>query len=300
MHELFRYRLGLEGLVPPGHVISNWNITRGDELVVVTVAKEDIGRAQERSGCRARSRPDEPYDATLWRMGEKGVLQTLDLESLDLTHVLPQVLSGGRFLLVGGRCRWEDEFNAKVIDSNGDVESVFKVGDAVEDVQIAQGDSLWVSYFDEGSLRNEGWNDRWAGLAEFDCDGKLKWQVAGGILDCYSLNVGKDHVHACYFTDFPVLRISLKDKTETTWQNEFRHGCRALAVWGDKALLVGGYSDEFAMASLVSLDVGKTSLLKEFSLELPEEARLLTARGPTLHYVNRENWYTLDIRQLLG
>ncbi len=299
MHEFFRHKLALHGLLPPGQIISNWNVAPGDELVLITVSEADLERAHERNRGFACNRPDEPYGATLWRLSDKALLQTLELERLDFIHVIPQALSEGRFLLVGARCGPEDDFNAKVLSANGEVESIFKVGDAVEDVQIAQDDTVWVSYFDEGSLHNRAWNGRWDGLTEFDLKGNLKWQYEGEILDCYSLNVEKGDVYACYFTDFPVLRVSLKDKTETLWQNKFRRGCKALAVWGDKALLVGGYSDEFAVASLVTLGTETTALVKEFNLELPAENRLLTGRGPLLHYANRENWWTLDIRKLL-
>ena len=297
MHELFSHRLNFAELLPSEEVVVTWNITRGNELVLLTVPEEDWNRPPERGGPFSRTRPDKPYDGTLWRLTDQGVVYSLDIPCALGVHI--QGLPDGRFLLVRARCRKVDDLNAEVIGFAGEVESRFKVGDAVEDVQVGGDDSVWVSYFDEGTFYNDGWKEIWTGLAEFNLEGELKYRHPFGICDCYSLNVGKSDVYACYHSDFPVLKLSLKDKVETLWQNDFRRGCRALAVWGDTALLAGGYADEFALASLVSLGREETSLLQEFSLERPQEFRLLTGRGPILHYLNWKDWWTLDIRELL-
>lgn len=284
MHDLFQHSLSLTEYLPEGHAIARWNVARHEELVLHTFPAKDWNE----------HRP-LPRHTTLMRLSHDGELQSLDLEGVP--GGIPQGLSDGRFLLI---TPWEpdNDLNALVLDSNGQFEKSFRVGDAVADVQIATEDTVWVSYFDQGALQNRAWG-RWGGLTEFDLQGNIKWQYDGGILDCYSLNVGKTDVHVCDYTDFPVLRVSLKDKSESLWRNEFRRGCRALAVWGDHALLAGGYSGEEDLASLVRLEGDTTTLVSEFSLELPQARRLLSGRGPLLHYVDHQNWWTLDIRELL-
>lgn len=285
MHHLFQHRLSLTEYLPEGHAIERCNVARHDELILQTFAVDDWDE----------NRPYKPCRTQLFRFNKLGLLQSLNLERTP--GGIPQGLSDGRFLLI---TPWEpdNDLNALVLDSNGQFEKGFRVGDAVADVQVAAGDAVWVSYYDQGALQNRAWG-RWSGLTEFDLQGNIKWQYDGGILDCYSLNVGKTDVHACYYTDFPVLRVSLKDKRATHWRNEFRRGCRALAVWGDHALLAGGYSGEEALASLVRLEGDETSLVAEFSLGLPSIVPHLTGRGPLLHYVDHQIWWTLDIRELL-
>ena len=284
MHQFFHHRINYAELLPSDQVVVAWNITRGDELVLLTVPEEDWSRPRERGGPFSRTRPDKPYNGTLWHLTDRGVVYSVDIPCSSGVHI--QGLPDGKFLVVRGRCGEEEDLNAEVIGFAGEVVSRFKVGDAVEDVQIGGDYSVWVSYFDQGALYNEAWKEMWTGLAEFDLAGNLKYRHPWGIFDCYSLNVGKANVFACYHSGFPVLKLSLKDKVETLWKNDFRRGCRAIAVWGDTALLAGGYEAEFAMASLVRMDREETSLLQEFSLEHPQEFRLLTGRGPILHYVN--------------
>ena len=73
-----------------------------------------------------------------------------------------------------------------------------------------------------------------------------------------------------------------------------------LTRWGEHVLLAGGYGDEHSLASLVVLKDGKTIRVADFDLGLPADVRCcLTGRGHLLHYVTSQEWWTLDMRDLL-
>ncbi len=61
----------------------------------------------------------------------------------------------------------------------------------------------------------------------------------GAISDCYALNVDGDTAWACYYTDFPVVRVQAG--TITGWHNTIAGGAKAIAVAGGIVALSGGY-----------------------------------------------------------
>ena len=254
---------------------------------------------------RAPAPSTETYGANLWRLGPEGVRQSLPVTGVSVAFPAIQGLSDGRFLIVGARCRQyaggDPDENCVVVDSDGSLTSRFCVGDAVLDVQVGAQDSVWVSYFDEGAMFNRAWSKmvETSGLMKFDLTGKRVWSFPNCILDCYSLNVTRDATWLCYFTDFPIARVA-PDGSVEHWVNGFRRGCKALSFWGDHILLAGGYGDEHSLATLVLLKDGKTARVADFDLGLPGGTRYrLTGRGHLLHYVTSQEWWTLDMRDLL-
>jgi len=115
---------------------------------------------------------------------------------------------------------------------------------------------VWVSYFDEGGYGNLGWNDPGpapigrSGIVRFDADLTKRWEYPsyvanpwGGVDDCYAFDVVGEVAWACYYSDFPVVRID--GEHVSGWRNPVR-GARALVVGdgGVSILLVGGYGPE--------------------------------------------------------
>ena len=88
------------------------------------------------------------------------------------------------------------------------------LGDASNQIQTTENGHIWVSYFDEGVFGNGIGKE---GLVCFDSEGHARFKYAEfadkfnlpSIDDCYALNVDKNEVWVCYYSDFPL--VHLKD-----------------------------------------------------------------------------------------
>ena len=159
-------------------------------------------------------------------------------------------------LLVGTRCHWSPqgpETNAVVIDWQGKIVRRMTLGDGIEDVRVSPDGTIWVSYFDEGVFGNYGWNDPGPagigapGLVAFSPSGEVRrrYQPAEAgtddICDAYAVNVvGNDDVWVYFYVDFPI--VNLREGGYRVWDPAVA-GSRALAVKGERVLLLGDYAD---------------------------------------------------------
>jgi hypothetical protein len=171
-----------------------------------------------------------------------------------------------------------------------------------------------VGYFDEGVYGNFGWGDRDGpapmgrhGLVRFSPGLQAEWsfpsnvdQPWGAISDCYALNVDKDTVWTCYYTDFPIVRI--RDGALTAWRNGVT-GARALAVAGSQVALLGGHGpnrDWLAAGTLGSDDLhldGQYRIVLPDGQPLPEKTQAI-GRGPDFHVLVGRDWYRLDLERI--
>ncbi|MEV6866947.1 hypothetical protein AB0M44_38895 [Streptosporangium subroseum] len=234
-------------------------------------------------------------------------------QSLAHTHVQP--LPEGGVLLVGSRCRWRDgaaESNAAIYDADGELVRVGVLGDGIEDVQTTSSGEIWASYFDEGVYGNFGWGGPGSpepigspGLIRFTSDFGIAWSYPyddrfGGISDCYALNVTAEEAWACYYTDFPIVRVQAG--VVAGWSTEVR-GARALVVADDRVVLVGGYGED--RHRVVAGTIGGEAFSPDHLARLvmpdgrpvPSEAGIL-GRGSELHVVVGHSWLKLDFEDL--
>jgi hypothetical protein len=235
----------------------------------------------------------------------------------EVSVVFPAVqpLPGGRFLVVGARCRWSRdgaERNAVVYGSDGTVLAEQTLGDGIEHVLTSGRGAVWVGYFDEGVFGNFGWGDRGSpapigacGLARYTAALAPAWRFPsdGGpeaISDCYALNVSDETAWACYYTDFPVVRI--RDGEVTAWRNDV-HGAKALAVGGSRVALFGGYGpdrDRLVVGDLVGdrLHVsGEYRVVRPDGGPLPKAVEVI-GRGADLHLLTASAWWRLAVDDL--
>ncbi|WP_061297964.1 hypothetical protein [Herbidospora cretacea] len=122
------------------------------------------------------------------------------------------------------------------------------LGDGIEHVQTTPSGEIWVGYFDEGIGGNFGWGGPRgpepigaSGLVRFSAGLERVWTFPedppyGGISDCYALNVAGEDAWACYYMDFPVVRVSGDEVT--AWENTVEDA-RALVVADGRATVVG-------------------------------------------------------------
>ncbi|NMO53955.1 hypothetical protein HH310_22585 [Actinoplanes sp. TBRC 11911] len=236
--------------------------------------------------------------------------------AMPLAYPSVQPLPGGRSLAVGGRCLWRPEGpdrNAIMYASDGTVAGEYTLGDGIEDVFTTPSGQAWVSYFDEGVFGNYGWGGPGpaplgaCGLARFGPAGEPRWRFpsdgALGIADCYALNVVGETAWACYYTDFPVVRV--QHGQVTSWRNELASGVRGLIVDDGRVALVGGYSghrDRLVVAELgdgALREVGRYRLVLPDGRPLPDRVRVV-GRGDRLHIFHGLDWFQMSMDDIVS
>ncbi|MEU8487547.1 hypothetical protein [Streptomyces sp. NPDC048641] len=239
---------------------------------------------------------------------------SVELPGVELAHVTVQPLPEQRTLVVGARARWRPEGadrNAIVYDADGSVVAEATLGDGISHVFTTRTGAIWVGYFDEGVYGNLGWGSPGTpapigeyGLTRFSPGLEAEWHFPshtsepwGAISDCYALNIDGDTAWACYYTDFPVVRV--RDGAVRAWRNSVG-GATALAVQDSRVALFGGYGphrDRLCVGTLGSEDLRITA---EYRIVLPNgqplpERTQVIGRGADLHVLSGKNWYRLAL-----
>lgn len=241
-----------------------------------------------------------------WRItGHGGPIET----ELAIEHPDVQPLPNGRVLVAGARCRWSSTGvapNAFVLDQTGQVVASAVFGDGIEHLATTPSGQSWVGYFDEGVFGNLGWGGPGpepigvTGLVRFDENLDLAWEFPDDtpfdtIDDCYALNVAGEDAWACYYSDFPVVRVA--DGKVAGWTTE-AEGPKALVVDGYRCALVGGYGDGWPVVVGTLSHDGEFTVVRETALALPEDPARMSGRGDTLHIVAGRTHYKVDLDQL--
>jgi hypothetical protein len=285
------------------------------EAVLLTVApkfeKEPFGR-EERKGFAIFpfSKAKRHYPAMFIRFDGHQVLQTVELREVEIAFPSVQPLPNGEVLLVGSRCHYREgdpEQNAVVFDENGNVQRRFVLGDGINALETTADGRIWVSYFDEGVFGNYGWDKPMgsSGLICFDPSGQIVWEFTppdgfDTICDCYAMNVTDGTVWACYYSEFPLVKIDSKSRVRG-WKNEIS-GANALAVDDKRVLLWGGYGDNHSRC--VVQEFGDKELVnpRELTLSFPHGVNSMGARvagrGPVLHAFVETTWFTFDLSRV--
>jgi hypothetical protein len=215
-------------------------------------------------------------------------------------------LPDGRWVVAGTRCA-VGEYNARLINSDGTIARRMCLGDGIRHLQCDPQGRIWVGYFDEGIYGNFGWG--WGpgqpepigapGINRFDEYGELlpilrsSFQPGPNIDDCYAMNVSKDGVWACVYTDFPILNITFEG-TYRIWQNKDILGASALALKSDHVVLIGGYQDEENRGALLRLGDDRSKPVFQFAFDVLghglRSLSLVAARGDEIHFVTEGCW----------
>jgi hypothetical protein len=252
---------------------------------------------------------------TIQKPGKK---TSLTIADFPLAHSTVQVLPDERVLAVAARCRWRPDgpdHNAIIYDPDGRAIVEGTVGDGVHHVFVSDSGHVWVGYFDEGVYGNNGWGDAGSppplgapGLVRYSPDLEPDWhypadarQSWGAISDCYALNIDGDTAWACYYTDFPVVRIEAG--TVTGWRNSIARGVHALAIADETIAMCGGYGPNHDVLTIAGRDQDQLHKLAEYRLVLADGSPLPDAtraigRGADLHLINRGEWHRLDLDDL--
>lgn len=225
----------------------------GSLYAVAPEARPTANDATSGTARRDRMSGEHPHRVLRWRAGETHFNRVLALPfAVSYVQTVPEGI-----LFVGARCRWHPsgaEPNAVVVDETGRVLRELVLGDGIADVRVAGDGTIWVSYFDEGVFGNFGWNHPGprpvggAGLLAFSPTGEVRFSYdpfaakTGDICDAYALNVCANGDAWVYFhTEFPIVKVA-GDRYHA-WSFGIG-GARALAVQGDRGLLVGDYNGQ--------------------------------------------------------
>jgi hypothetical protein len=297
------------------------NIGPRDELMVLwtsTTDRDAMSASTTQPGWATFPEPLASRPASIRAvMQTPGIDQVISLRDVPVAHVDAQPMPDGGVLLVGARARWRPDGpdqNGLVFDANGDLVVKATLGDGIEHVQATTTGEIWVGYFDEGVYGNFGWGGPdgpepfgSCGLIRFGKDLTVAWTFAaqedgpaGAISDCYALNVKDQAVWACYYTGFPLVRVS--NDAVAGWNNA-TSGSTALITNGTTLALVGWYRDDYDLVTGGLLDERefntsmRSRLVLPNGMPLPPRATVI-GRGTELHVVAHDAWYRLSLDDL--
>lgn len=222
-------------------------------------------------------------------------------------HPIVDRMADGRWLVAGSRAH-EGEPNGRIYAADGPMEHEMILGDGIENLLCSADGTIWVGYFDEGVFGGPSKDGSWpvssGGIVQLDATGTPLWSFNEQahenqvIADAYAMTLSGTDLWACYYTDFPIVRIS--GGKPVFWSNSVA-GARAIAVKDDIVMLGGGYGDDADRVALVQLD-GETST-ELGSLRYAPGARgaagLLRGRGSVLHIVSDGVWSKVSVSRAL-
>ena len=201
----------------------------------------------------------------------------------------------GRWLVTSARAG-DNEFNAHILAEDGQPTSSFALGDGIEHVRCAQDGTIWIGYFDEGVFGDSAGS---GGIVQFAANGQPLWSyndseaTGQSIIDeCYALTVAGDEIWACFYSEFPILRV--KGGQKALWTNKI-FGAKALAVDGAIVLLAGGYDEDANRLALVRLEQGAAKLIGAFQCPEIENADLISGHSSVIHVVKNERWTRFSV-----
>lgn len=164
-----------------------------------------------------------------------------------------------RILLIDTR-NDADRQNAFILKKDGSIYSSFNVGDGIADAVIGA-EGIWISYFDEGIFKEEGFSTE--GLVLFDFEGNSVFSYhsdlpeAPFISDCYGLVKGKGAAIWLFpYTEFPLVQVDAGNFTSYEVP-EGLHSSTAISVRGNIAYFVKGAGSEEV---LYRWEIGNTQI----------------------------------------
>jgi hypothetical protein len=300
----------------PGDVLVDASVGPGGELVVLWAAEEVrdalmAGAVQQRTGSRQAARP-RGVAVRVSTHHTDGHVDVVALDDVALSFPIPQLLPGGRLLLVGASCQWTPdgtERNAAVYDGRGRLLIEATFGNGAQHVLANNAGEVWIGYAEEGTAPHLGWGGEdgpepigAAGIVRFGPGSGEVWRYVPlegmpPVRDCYALNVTDDEVWAYYDAGFPIVRLT--PGGARAWRTRVK-GATAMVVAGTTVGLAGGYDHEYDRYVVGTLDDRSFVPHRELVLRLPGGELLppepvLVGRGRRLHVITSGDWYTADL-----
>lgn len=231
--------------------------------------------------------------ARLAVFNEAGLSRTIEIPLIPYPKI--DRFPDGSWLVAGSRAIGGKK-NALTLASNGTETGAFHLGDGINHVRCASDGTIWVGYFDEGVFGNSIGT---GGIVQFDPEGEPIWVYNDSIRneqsfvdDCYALNLSGNTLWACFYSDFPIVRIEGGKKQ--LWSNNLS-GAKALAVDRNLVILAGGYGGDANKMSLLQLGQAEAKVLGSYNCETIVNADLLAGRSTFIHVVKNNEWVRIGV-----
>lgn len=219
-------------------------------------------------------------------------------------HPLVDRMPDGRWLVAGARAG-KGEKNGRIYSAGGRMEHEMILGDGIENMLCSADGTIWVGYFDEGVFKGPNEDGSWpvssGGIVQFDAFGCALWSFNEhtgelSIADSYAMTLLGTDLWACFYTDFPIARIS--GAKARFWSNSVA-GAKAIAVSNDVVMLAGGYGEDADRIAVVRLDRRTSRKLGclRYAPAGRGEAGLVQGRGSTLHIVSNGLWFKVPVER---
>ena len=285
------------------------NCTQERDLVFVMATKE-LDYRENRSGASfAKITTSHGQNYRVFRSHGDNIVHITDIENESYNIHDVQLFTDQRILLVCGRSRYRSDHdydkNGRLYSASGKYLNEILLGDGIQDIQIAENDIIWTSFFDEGVFGNFGWNN------PIGSSGLVAWQATGEkvyeyhptkeldtICDCYALNVESKNVTWCYYyTDFPLVKIT--SRTIENYWNIPIHGSRGVAIHQNYALFWGEYDDPTSLSLIHLGSEHHAHIEKRFSLKNVPPVERSCVRGDTIFMLAGNTIYKISLFEVL-
>ena len=287
-------------------VLSGWNkrsVSAGPsgDLVILTSKQELDYRKYDPAAIRLLINQQRNF--RVHHLTRRG-WNVLDLQETHQRLHYVQPLPQDRWIAVRVRSGGNTDENGHIYSAQGTLLRSLALGDGIQDIQTTVDGQLWVSYFDEGIFGDTTLGR--AGLACFGSDEALAFSFnrmkQGSIASCYALNVvSNNEAWLCPYTNFQIVKV--KDyQINYSWDNNPIRGSRAFAVWKDRILLAGGYSDKGKLFVVNLYRTDGQELLKEECHAVDEkgdEIKFKSAfgRGSRLYLETDQSLYFVELQE---
>jgi hypothetical protein len=211
----------------------------------------------------------------------------VELTGVTITPNKVDLLPDGNLLLVESRSIRRPfepvRDNAQVFNASGQALRSFRIGDGVEHLAVDEPGTIWVGYHDEGIFSGDPLSA--GGVSRFDEYGRQLWTYwpppgFDHIADCYALNVSARTTWACYYTGFPLVRIT--DTNVSPLAPGPVRGAHGVLVHDDVAVFIGGYGQPYQLTEC-RLREGAVVEHGPAALNPSQEFRLVSTRGSRLY-----------------
>ena len=229
----------------------------------------------------------------------------LDLGVHKTNHYLIQSIDDN-ILLLGARTgvlkNDDNENNAFIINTRGEIMRAFCLGDGIEDCIVTKDSKIITSYFDEGVFADASSGEAAlgnAGLVVWNNTGQRIWQNEKyAMYDCYAINIDEqENLWFYYYDDFNLVRTDFKK--DLVYHPEINGMNSFLLTKGNQILCDGGYNKH---GQFIKMDILHDRLENTETVNLQHNEQILLLKN----YIFRsskailvDNWDNLYFKDIV-
>lgn len=290
-----------------GYTLARISIGYNDEVYFLFSDNDSEQVSEKNTDAQSNSKYIVVHGIVDWSAEELIQDECFDLGVHKTNHYLIQSIDDN-ILLLGARIgvlkNDDNENNAFIINTRGEITRAFCLGDGIEDCIVTKDNKIITSYFDEGIFANASSGEAAlgnAGLVVWDSMGRRIWQNEKyAIYDCYAINIDEqENLWFYYYDDFNLVRTDFRK--DLVYHPEINGMNSFLLTKGNQILCDGGYNkhgqfckmdilyDRLGNAEIVNIGYnGQVLLLKNYVFR-SSKAILVD---------NRDNLYFTDIQYI--